>query len=160
MRLHLFALLGILGNSALAGAEERAGGLNGDIAFMYGEIQQVRMWEELCSVQFPSTMEQNRAAVNNWRERNKGLVQEIDRRFSDAVVGVSKGDPARHSALVLSFKETHEVTRKNLNKMLIAGGMDRFRKQCEHYPGYLTSSEMNMELSRKDILQSIRRGAK
>lgn len=148
----LFALLTI----PSANAADINKKLFGDIAFMYGDIQQVSVIEELCSEQFPSTMGQNMAAVKGWKERNKKLIAEIEGRFADNLVAMSNGDPERHGKLLAHFNKSHEDAKKKLKEMLISGGATNFRKQCEGYPKYLDGPEMNMESSRKDILQAIR----
>ena len=160
MRHFLVCFLAAVGTVQLAHASNSSAQLDGDIAFMYGEIEQVSGWEEICSAHFPATKNQNVAAVIDWRKRNHNLVREIDGRFSAVVEAKSKGDAARHRSLVAHFQKARATGMRELEQMLVAGGAERFQKQCVHYPEYLKSPAMNMELSRKDILQSIRRGAK
>ena len=128
----------------------------GDVSFMYGEIQQVADWEEVCSPEFPFTKERNLRAVKEWRKQYSRFVTEIEERFSELIWHEAKQDSGRRKAMLDYFEAKHADAKKQFKQVLLNGGMNTFRKQCENYPLYLKSSQMNLEISRGEIVNKIR----
>jgi hypothetical protein len=128
-----------------------------DLAGMYGEIQQVKATEEICSRQFPSTAIANRQSVASWRQEYSSFVGDIETRWNRWLVAKANGDPRQHDALVVWSRQLYESTTDDLRQRFALGGLELFYKRCENYPTYLKSSRMNPELAHASTVQRIRR---
>ncbi len=79
-----------------------------DLATIYGDIQQVKVWEEVCSVEFPPTKIANRNAISRWQQQYQSFIQEIEKRWAQWIAEESNVDPARK-------EETLRVPRPSVN---------------------------------------------
>ncbi|MDD2883379.1 MAG: hypothetical protein PHQ58_23460 [Rhodoferax sp.] len=127
-----------------------------DLAGLYGDVQQVRAMEELCSQQFPATASSNRRAVSNWRQQYSPFVAEIESRWERWLVVRANGISRQHETLVAWSKELYESSKSALSARLLTDGLELFQKRCENYPIYLKSPRKNPELVHAETLRRIR----
>jgi len=130
-----------------------------DLAIIYGDIQQVKAWEEICSEQFPSTRDPNRGAVERWRDQYSPFIQEIERRWAKLISDKSKGDETRKDAMVAGFQKLYQETKNDFRQKLLADGRELFQRRCENYPLYLRSPRMNLEDVHADAVKRVRQEA-
>jgi hypothetical protein len=157
VRFVLVVILVSLQSSAFAQTPSGNPPYGEDVAGMYGELQQVKVWEEVCSEQFPATTDANRRAVERWWSQYSSFVQEIELRYRAMLWDQSKHDPVRHNAMLDYFARAHDAAKRDFKALLIRGGLDTFQKQCENYPSYLKSPRMNLEVSLSDVVRRIRK---
>jgi len=131
-----------------------------DLAAIYGDLQQVRAWREVCSAEFPATAEANKRAVASWRQQHSAFIREIDQRWAQWISDESKGDPKRKDAMVARFQKVYDETKKDFRQKLLADGRDLFRQRCESYPRYLNSPSMDIETIHAGTLKRLRQAAK
>jgi len=131
-----------------------------DVAGIYGDIQQVSAWQEVCTDEFPSTADANKRAVREWRSQYALFVQEMEERYQNMLWQEARHDPIRHKALLDHMARVHDSAMRGFKDILVRGGVDRLREQCENYPAYLKSPAMNLEVSQAEVVNRIRKVAR
>lgn len=154
---YLVTLLVLLATCVSAQDFKAAPPYSEDVAAMYGEIRQVQIWEEVCSEQFPATTASNKTAVENWRKQYSTFVQEIEQRYRNMLWQESNRDTVRHKAVSDHFARADSKAKIQFKELLIHGGIETFRRQCEGYANYLKSQVMNLEISQEVVVSRIRK---
>ena len=156
MRLFVFLTMIPMAQVAFGDQSDSTHRYADDLATIHGDIQQVQAWEEVCSKEFPSTMNSNKRAVERWREQHSSFVLEIERYWMQWLSDESLGDPKRKDALMAKFQALYEVARNSFHQTLLADGHELFRKRCENYPRYLISPSMNLEAVHAERVRRLR----
>ena len=130
-----------------------------DLATIYGDIQQVKAWVEVCSAEFPPTKVANRNALSRWQQQYQSFIQEIEKRWAQWITDESNGDPARKEELLAKFQRLYEDTKNDFRQKLISDGYDLFLKRYENYTQYLKSPKMSLERVHAERVKRIRLGS-
>jgi len=154
---YLLTLLALLASCASAQDLKSAPPYVEDVAAIYGEIRQVQIWEEVCSEQFPNTKAANRAAVKNWREQYSAFVQEMEQRYQNMLLQESHHNSERHKALSEHFAKAEAKAKIQFKELLLRGGIETFRKQCDGYANYLKTQSMDLEITQAIVVSRIRK---
>jgi hypothetical protein len=133
-----------------------------DLGGVIAEIRGAQTIVDICAEQFPDLKSTNQLAVDNWRDRYKPFVAEMNSRF-DALpkYWASKhlqGAKSTPAYWVTFLDNQISAARDVVKRQFQSTQPEQKRLICTGFPQALTSERWNLESFHKDMVANIRRG--
>jgi glucuronate isomerase len=130
----------------------------GKVLEVYTAYRMMKLMEEVCSVEFPSTTESNRRAYDAWRGRYQSFVVEMEKHWTTVIVKQAGEDPQAQAVVRSKSERIWDALREKLRRDMASDGRDAFQQSCVEYPRTLAAQRANLEEFYKVQLATIRRG--
>jgi hypothetical protein len=149
------SLVGLVANGGGA-AEHATGSYATDLSRVYDHTQLIRAVKEGCDSAHKATAAANATAYNTWRRRHKALLDDLEKRVTLLIHGVST-DQKDYSKNIGRYLGDITQHREILKGEFLAGTPESVERQCKEFPQTLRGDEGDLEKRFPEELKVIRK---
>jgi len=161
MTLRYFAFGLLLASATVTSADSdthSTGDFAIDLGAVYGAIDSIRMYRDICTEDFPDLADKTRTAYDAWRTRYLPFVQEVDRTFTTAMYIEARRDPETCTKLLSKFATGLAKYKTALRDGFMEQGAASFRATCARFPEYVRTERGDIEHYYSEQVATMRRG--
>ncbi|MBC3920345.1 hypothetical protein H8L32_22975 [Undibacterium sp. CY18W] len=116
---------------------------------------------ELCTESFPETKDDNQIALNNWHQKYKAFIDEMNVQYNGLPEYWSHLDPRSAKAAAGTWPQVQnemDQGKERVRKQLLGKDKATINTICKKLPAILQTDQMNIEKSNPNLVELIRRG--
>ena len=125
---------------------------------MHGVVAAVGFRETICSDAFPQWQQTIHESVISWRKQFRTSIDRIDSRFHDRLWEFAENDAVKFGDVMRRFSDIDAEYEVGLRRQMMADGAKAFSDQCEAFPQFLTSPQMDLTVSFENQLAVVEAG--